>query len=284
MVYPFTIKIEDLVSENHDLQSELNAFNNLKSDNKTAVINAAKMLHNEIKTHPPAMSWPPKEHELDPSKLSKYIPDLLDKFCGVLITGKSSDNGLNISERTVRLKNSIAQDMVYSVSNGNINTPKSVLFPAVVKLLCNNTEVGRLIKHYGHGISYSLIEETETEHALQIISEQKEKLVIIPDNMKSDDGDSSVALMVADNIDNLECTLSGAGASHRVNSILVKKQTPNRKSSMKNYSSQQREYVTGMYVTLPPEAVNNEIPEYYSGKRVGPGELKELERFKDSTK
>ena len=60
---------------------------------------------------------------------------------------------------------------------------------------------------------------------LQIISEQKEKWVIIPDNMKSDDGDSSVALMVADNIDNLECALSGASMSHRVNSILVKKQT-----------------------------------------------------------
>ena len=133
------------------------------------------MLHNEIKTHPPAMSWPPKEHGLDPSKLSNYIPDLLDRFCSVLITGKSSNNGLNISERTVCLKDSIAQDMVYSVSNGNIKTPKSVLFPAVVKSLCNNTEVVRLINHYGHGISYSVIEEIETEHALQIISEQKEK-------------------------------------------------------------------------------------------------------------
>ena len=61
-----------------------------------------------------------------------------------------------------------------------------------------NTEVVKLINHYGHGISYSLIEEIETEQALQIISKQ-----IIPDNMKSDDGDSSVALMVADNIDNL---------------------------------------------------------------------------------
>ena len=36
--------------------------------------------------------------------------------------------------------------------------------------------------------------------------------------------------------------------------------------------------------SLPPEAINNEIAEYYSGKRVGPGELKELERFKDSIK
>ena len=135
LVYRSTIKIEDLVSENYDLQSELNTFNNLKSDNETAVINAAKMLHNEIKTHPPAMSWPPKEHELDPSKLSKDVPDLLDRFCSVLITGTSSDNGSNISERTLRLKNSIAQDFVYSVSNGNIKTPKSVLFPTVVKIV-----------------------------------------------------------------------------------------------------------------------------------------------------
>ena len=144
LVYPSTIKIEDLVSENHDLQSELNTFNNLKSDNETAVINAAKMLHNEIKTHPPAMSWPPKEHELDPSKLSKYIPDywIDSAVC---------------SEDSIRLENSLAQDMVYSVSNGNIKTPKSVLFPAAVKSLCNNAEVVRLISHYGHRISNSLI-------------------------------------------------------------------------------------------------------------------------------
>ena len=36
--------------------------------------------------------------------------------------------------------------------------------------------------------------------------------------------------------------------------------------------------------SLPPEAINNEIQEYYSGKRVCPGELKELEKFKDGTK
>ena len=106
--------------------------------------------------------------------------------------------------------------MVYSVSNGNIKTHKSVLFPAVLKSLCNNTEVVRLISHYGCRISNSLIEEIETEHTLQIISKQKR--VIIPDNMKSDDDDSFVALMVADNIDNLECTLIGAGMSHCVNS------------------------------------------------------------------
>ena len=152
----------------------------MKSDNETAVINAAKMLHNEIETHPPAMSWPPREHELDPSKLSKHIPDSLDRFCSVL-------RGLYVLRILLPRMWFI---YIYSVSNGNIKTPKSVLFPAVVKSLCNNTEVVRLISHYGHRISNSLIEEIETEQTLQITSEQKQKRVIIPDNMKSDDVDS----------------------------------------------------------------------------------------------
>ena len=94
--------------------------------------------------------------------------------------------------------------------------------------------------------------------------------------MKSDYGDSSVALMVADNIDNLECTLSGAGTSHRVNSILVKKQTQLENQAINEQEELQPPTKRVCRRSLPPEAINNEIPEYYSGKRVGPGELKEL--------
>ena len=69
----------------------------------------------------------------------------------------------------MRLKNSLAQDIVYSVSNWATKTPKSVLFPAVVKALCNNTEVVKLINRCGHGIGYNLVEEIETEFALILI-------------------------------------------------------------------------------------------------------------------
>lgn len=104
---------------------------------------------------------------------------------------------------------SLSLDIVYSVSNGKIKTPKSVLFPSVVKSLCNNTEVIKLINQYGHGLSYNLIEEIETEHALDILNEQKDKKVLIPEEMKKKGNDSPVALMIADNIDNLENTLTG---------------------------------------------------------------------------
>lgn len=46
-------------------------------------------------------------------------------------------------------------------------------------------------------------------------------VVIADEAMKCDN--SPVSLMLADNIDNLESTLTGAGTSHRMNSIIVRK-------------------------------------------------------------
>ena len=53
--------------------------------------------------------------------------------------------------------------------------PKKCPIPTVVKSLCNNAEVVKLINSYGHDISYDLIEEIKTDHALMVINEQKGK-------------------------------------------------------------------------------------------------------------
>ena len=57
---------------------------------------------------------------------------------------------------------------------------------------------------------------------MKVIKEQKEK-VTISEEAFQDDGSCCVGLIVADNIDNLECTLTGSGTSHHVKSILVQK-------------------------------------------------------------
>ena len=191
----------------------------------------------------------------------------------VLISGKSLDSESSITERTIRLKESFAQDIVFSVTNGVVKTPKSVLFPSVVKALCNNTEIVKLINKYGHGVSYDLVEEIETEYALEVINEQRENRVVIPTNVMQEESRSSVALMVADNIDNLECTLSGSGISHRVNSILVTE----RNARESGDESDDQEYAPPVAKkcrrSLPATVVTRQIPEYYGGKREGPGEL-----------
>ena len=152
--------------------------------------------------------------------MQKFIPLLLDMFYNTLLTGKhGTENGAGKALQ----KNSIAQDIIDSVSNGRLLTPKSVLFPAVVKSLCNNTEVLRILNELGHGICYDLVQEIETEHALDVINEQRANKVVIPEEDMINAADNAIAVMIADNIDNLESTITGFGTSHRVNSILVTK-------------------------------------------------------------
>ena len=90
--------------------------------------------------------------------------------------------------------------------------------------------------------------------------------------------------MVADNIDNLECTLTGSGTSHRVNSTFVQ-----RKAAQEGVSTtEEEEYVQPTkrkcLRSLPPNAVLREIPEHYSGKRSGPGELIHVQKPHESRK
>ena len=208
--------------------------------------------------------------------MAEYIPELLDIFCTILLSVQALDRDKSKSDRVVRLKNSLTQDIVYFVSNGAIKTPKSILFPAVVKALCNNTEVVKLIITCGHEIGYNLIEEIKTEFALKVINEQTLNRVPILDECNKPDN-PPVALMVADNIDNLECTISGAGTSHRVNSIFVLKQEhreggrgeDNSGGEVPEESSAKRKCKR----SLVGDVVNKEIPEYYRGRRVGPGVL-----------
>ena len=85
--------------------------------------------------------------------------------------------------------------------------------------------------------------------------------------------------MIADNIDNLECTISGSGTSHRVNSILVleKKQEDNGDNVKdKDYEPPSKKKCKR---SLPSDTVTRKIPEYYGGKRVGSGELPHVQNL-----
>ena len=63
-------------------------------------------------------------------------------------------------------------------------------------------------------------------------STSKKKRVIIPREIEQNEHNQQVALMVADNIDNLESILSGSGTSHRINSILIMKRKPTERDDV----------------------------------------------------
>ena len=88
--------------------------------------------------------------------------------------------------------------------------------------------------------------------------------------------------MIADNIDNLESTLSGSGTSHRVNSILVIKGKPTETAEVSEESSE-RPAKRKCRRSLPTDIVAREIPDYYRGKRMGPGVLNHMKDINNSS-
>lgn len=73
---------------------------------------------------------------------------------------------------------SLGQDLVYCVSHGRIKTPKHVLLRTTVKSLTGNAEMMTLLNRFGHGMSYSQVEELETALAEQQADKQKDGNVL----------------------------------------------------------------------------------------------------------
>ena len=80
LVYPCTLTIEDLVIDDYKLKSEQESMKEFVDDEEKVTIKVAKTLNKLVNDHPPLMSWPPKESDILPNKVSQYIPKLLDVF------------------------------------------------------------------------------------------------------------------------------------------------------------------------------------------------------------
>ena len=194
--------IDNLVKRYHTAVTELKKLQNLSKEEQT-IVSAGKILHEQIVHHEEMVSWPPNLQELKFEKVQNCIPNLLDKFMKVLFSGSNSSTE---SKSLFLRRIGLSQDIIYSVSKGRIKTPKSILFPAVIKAICNKVEVNKLINVYGHGISTDLIKEIDTETALDVINQHVDHKVVIPEEENLLKEELDMALMVADNIDNLENT------------------------------------------------------------------------------
>ena len=84
-------------------------------------------------------------------------------------------------------------------------TPKSILFSCQIKELKNNVELVSTANRLGHGISYSVLQSLLTEVAYQRIENINENEIVLPENCLKE----TFTILVEDNIDRLEETLSG---------------------------------------------------------------------------
>ena len=189
-VYSAEIDVENLVKQLLEAREQC-----------AYTVKTAQAIHNEIKELKYEMPWPPQPNDLQPENFK--MPKMLGEFLITLITGRDCDD--QMSSRQARLKHSIAQDIVYIVSNGKVKTPKSLLLPSIIKQLTNNSEMINIVHRLGHSVSYSILNEMHTENAYIVHDQQENDDVILPLTSQKE----TFTIYVADNIDRKEETLSG---------------------------------------------------------------------------
>ena len=170
-----------------------------KSNSEKCIVSSALKIREKIKALKDTMPWPPSVHELDTSKIN--ITDYVALFLNTLLSGSSVESS---SSRVNRLKLSIGQDLVYALSNRQIKTPKSILYPFAIKSLTNSTKLITINNQLGHGISASILEELATENAFHVFENQLEDSVLLHGV-----SNEVFTMTVHDHIDRNEETLSG---------------------------------------------------------------------------
>ena len=86
-----------------------------------------------------------------------------------------------------------------------------------MKTLTGNVEVIQLLNRFGHGVSYSQLEENDTALCLEKMADNLNQAAILPTTVQP----NVFTNLAWDNIDRLEETLTGEGTTHWVNGIAV---------------------------------------------------------------
>ena len=114
---------------------------------------------------------------------SSAIPNQLERLLLGLLTG-DRDCGKSAAHRVTTLVQSFGQDIIYAVTCGKHKPPKHLLLPYAVKTLTGNIEIIRTLNKFGHGVSYSQLEEKDTALFLQKLATGLNHRVALPASIK----------------------------------------------------------------------------------------------------
>ena len=149
---------------------------------------------------------------------------------------------------------------------GQHKPPKHILLPYAVKTLTGNVELIRTLNKFGHGVSYSQLEENDTALCLQKLAAGNQGLAL-PSSIKP----YVFTTLAWDNIDRLEETLTGKGSSHRVNGIAVQARIYGPHLPMADLPCIERKKQRSV------SAEHEELEVYVAGTCVGPQPLQTKE-------
>lgn len=203
--------------------------------------------------------WPPLSCDLNISEANKVVPVELYNLIAWIV-GASDDpvlaDRVKVENDTNTRILSICQDIAYLASSGRRPTPKSLALGLTVRHLTGSSQLLNIISRFGHCISPSSAVGYETALAQYQLAATSE----IPKGMVK----KSPTVLVWDNIDFGEETLSGKGTTHHTNEIMVQgrvQSTENPRTVVIKKGAR----------TLKP--LTSVLEHYYQTKRQGPQDL-----------
>lgn len=175
-VFMSTTSADEEQMANSDSEADLT---NTQEEVSRQVYHTAKTIQKLVANMKPTMPWPPSSEDLENE--TAIVPDLLYNMMVWILSTQSEysvERVSNISPDVNRLALSLSQDLIHSVSRGRIKTPKHVTLPMTVKSLTGNVELITILNRFGHGLSYSQVEEVETALAEMQIAKQQNGVLV----------------------------------------------------------------------------------------------------------
>ena len=185
------------------------------------IYHTAKLIRSLLLDVEDTLPWPPLPEDIIDSNIN--LPDPVYNLIAWILTEDNGNDPITSARISVPMKvhmkvQSIAQDLLYCVSNGRVATPKHIALPLNVKSLTGSSQMVTLLNKLGHGISYSKLRELETSMAARQVQRQ-ENGCILPSNINQ----GIFSIFPFDNNDLLEETLSGHGTTHCTNGIVIQR-------------------------------------------------------------
>ena len=144
LVFPETLSTSVVVKRLYEKEIELERVQKMTSDEKS-IFPAASTIRAQVRNMECKMPWPPQAVDLKTENIE--LGEYLSMSLNSLLYGKFS---MQSSERVNRLRLSIGHDLLYAILNGILRTPKSILFPYMIKTLTNCKELINIINRLGH--------------------------------------------------------------------------------------------------------------------------------------
>ena len=230
----------------------------------TRTLYSAGLILKKLLSESPGMKcpWPPTAEDLNVSEAKAVVPVELFNVIAWII-GATDEPTLasyvDIPEDVFLKVISVCQDIVYLASKGRKQTPKSLCLGLTVRHLTGSSNVLSLLNRLGHCASWKAVVSLDTSLAQLQLLEGRDK---IPKGFSK----KTPTILVWDNIDFGEETLSGRGTTHHTNGIMV------QSSVVETVSRTDRQPLPKPRQTFKAPA-STPLQQYQVSKRQGPQNL-----------